>query len=366
MFRIILITTIIFILNGCSYKSTITIDQNSSQEFKKFKGLNQIFSSTNQDVVVFYINGMGTHRSCEDGTIAFFDNVAHEMGFKKEKKYINENLKINNKVVGDITLKTYAGEKRDFVMVSLSWSQSTEFIEKLLLYASNPYGDRVAPLNKKMKEFMNEGFGDAVLYLNPQYKKIVHEVIEIGIEKAYSLRPELKGNPNVLISSSLGSKMVFDIININYKNKKASVYKDFWSNLQQVFMTSNQIPLLDLFEADYLSIKNKQASSILFEMDNILRLTSKEMKSLDDNKKLPIIAFSDPNDALSYYNYYIPLNKIDFINVTISHSKWWWLTLLANPVKAHGGMKTEEHGYKSLVHGSSYFKFKKYEYTPIK
>ena len=366
MLRIILITTTILLLNGCSYKPTITIDQNSSQEFKKFKGLNDIFSSASQDVVVFYVHGMGTHTSDEDETINFFDNVALEMGFSKEEKHIKHNLKINNKIVGDIALKTYPGEKRDFVLVSLSWSKSTEYIEKLLHHASNPYGDRIAPLNKEIKAMMNEGFADAVLYLNPHYKKVVHSVIEMGIEKAYSLRPELKGNHNVLVSSSLGSKMVFDIIKTNYHINKVSAYNDFFNNLQQVFMTSNQIPLLDLFEGDYLKRKNKQVSSTLLQMDEILGFTSKQMKFLRDNKKLPIITFSDPNDALSYYIYYTPLNKIDFINVTISHSKWWWFTYLANPMKAHAGMKTEEHGYKALVKGSSYFTFKKYKYSPMK
>ena len=264
---------------------------------------------------------------------------------------------------GGVTLITYPGDKIDFVVISISWSKFVDYIEQNMNLSTNPFIDRVAYINKQLKNFMNDGFADAVLYLNPEYKQAIHTVIKEGINKAYELRPKLKNNNNVLISTSLGSKIVFDMIRPEFEKNQSNEYVDFIGNLKQIYMTSNQIPLLDL----YSKLLNKNSfirsqqikSQTLQSMDSALSINS--FVRTNETRKLPIIAFSDPNDALSYY-VQPKLEKIDFINVTISHTKWWWFGKLANPAVAHGGMKSQEHGYKSLVHGSEYLqnKFKKY------
>ncbi len=238
---------------------------------------------------------------------------------------------------GEVTLFTYPGEKSNFVLVSISWSQFIDYIEDILHVSTNPFGGRIAPWNKRIKEFMNDGFADAVLYLNPQYKSAIHSVIKKGIEKAYVIRPELNGNANVLISTSLGSKIVFDMIN---DKDQINAYSDFRNNMKQIFMTSNQIPLLDLYRkhlnrTDYnlrnlmdgvgVEEKDKKPSPTLTEMNEALKTNSINITK-GEGSKLPIIAFTDPNDALSYY-IKLEMEKIEFINVTISHAKWWWLVM---------------------------------------
>lgn len=355
---------LLFLIHGCTYKFTITTDKNETNEFKKFDGLEEIFSpdkkeNKNKDVVVFYVHGMGTHTSSEKGTISFFDNIANEMGFYEGNQTKEYDLIYDGKTLGNITMKTYPSKERNFVLVSLSWSKSMEFTENILHQASIPYENRVAAANIALKEFMNKGFADAILYLNPKYKKDVYTAIRMGVEKAYELRPKLYGNPNILISSSLGSKMMFDIIKEDREKKRNTASKDFLTNLKQVFMTSNQIPLLDLYDynsSESKKLNKKNISSTLNSMSHLWTSSQKKKKK----KKLPIIAFTDPNDALSYYVPYAPIDGIDFVNVTISHAKIWYLNFLANPAKAHGGLKTETHGYKAIVHGSNYFKFKEY------
>lgn len=232
---------------------------------------------------------------------------------------------------------------------------------------------------------MNDGFADAVLYLNPQYRKAIHSVIKEGIEEAYDIKPELNGKASVLISTSLGSKIVFDIIN---DKNQMNGYNDFIKNLEQIFMTSNQIPLLDLYDNLIIrkknSLTNLIADNFKCQLPTLTRMND-ALSTISINRregKLPIIAFTDPNDALSYYVEFPKENKvcidsakeeyfkspeIEFINVTISHAKWWWFGKLANPLAAHGGMKSREHGYKSIIQGSEYLEgqFKTYEKKPL-
>ncbi len=79
---------------GCSYEPTYTIDEDIDEDsigtFKKFNGLKQIFStegiSKKQDIVVYYVHGMGNHTSAEEAIVNFFNKIALEMGFNKNKK----------------------------------------------------------------------------------------------------------------------------------------------------------------------------------------------------------------------------------------------------------------------------------------
>ena len=231
---------------------------------------------------------------------------------------------------------------------------------------------------------MNDGFGDAILYLNPNYKEAVHTSIRLGIERACREDKELCNPKNVIVSSSLGSKMLFDVLDENYVMKGVN-YKDFFPQIAQIFMTSNQIPLIDLFstkisikhlkgEKDFIISQNlntEKANSdentkTLYKIENIINKYSSK------NKKLPIIAFSDPNDALSYYIPYTGkcdrttnvencVETMSFTNVTVSYVNWWWFGILANPVFAHGGFMKSDIGADALINGSDNLEFKNYK-----
>lgn len=357
---------IAFIFLGCTYNNTVAI-QKTDNTNKKFDGLNEIFENNNT-MIVFHIHGMGRHKSNEQGIIDFYDNVAKEMEFNEflTQTYSLEKNKIN---YGNMTIKKYTSKTlsstevaREFILISLSWSDIMDGREDILHNASNIYKNRIASGNMMIKNLVNDGLGDAVLYLNPSYRSAVHTSIQIGIEKACELDSQLCNKPNVVVSSSLGSKMLFDVLDENLKMKNIN-YENFFSNIQQVFMTSNQIPLLDLYSATYDMnastpfVKNKSAT--LTDMDKkINNFTLYKKKNKD--KKLPIIAFSDPNDALSYNIYYESNNKIEFTNVTLTYARWWWFNLVANPLKAHQGFMEDEVGVKAFVYGSNKLVFRDY------
>lgn len=363
-----------FLLSGCTYKSTVAID--SSNNNKTFKGLKNIFSES-EDIVIYHIHGMGRHTSNEKEIVSFYNKIAQEMGFNKLSNDYHLLVK-NNAYYGNMSIIKYSNEtSRKIKIVSLSWSDITLPKELDLLDESNPYKNRIAYINNKLKIFMNDGFGDAILYLNPIYKKTVHTSIRLGIEKACSEDKKLCNPKNVIVSSSLGSKMLFDVLDENLEMKSVK-YKDFFPKIEQVFMTSNQIPLIDLFTTDvYLKSKDKNKylkisqntnnksvnSNSQISNNKVLIEIQNTVNKYNLEKSLPIIAFTDPNDALSYFipKTHVTNENMTFTNVTLSYANWWWLGILANPALAHGGFMKSDIGIEAIINGSDNLQFKLYE-----
>ena len=73
--------------------------------------------------------------------------------------------------------------------------------------------------------------------------------------------------------------------------------------------------------------------------------------------KLQLVAFTDPNDALSYYltdrfKRHCSGEKVKIINVLLTNAEWNYLFILANPVKAHSsGFKKNDKAVEIVVHG---------------
>jgi len=384
-----LFTLLLLLLNtGCTYKNTVAIDSDERGNCKSFLGLadKELFSE-DEDIVVFYVHGMGERKySNEEKTIKFANNVAKEIKFNTNAtpKYISifENKKKNNSIercynsvqtciangkqlldlIGDGTILSYnkTSGKQNFIFVSISWSGLMDTIQEQLHNQTNPNPNNIAYLNQEGKKFINHGFGDPVLYMNDMYKKKVHAVIEQVIKEAYSMEYKLEDKKHVLIATSLGSKMVYDIIQEN--RSKDETFKNFNKNMKQVFMTSNQLALFHQFKVT--TTDPCQNNIVLTAIDE----TIGKDKNNQSEPPVPIIAFTDPNDLLGYYVPAFAYKKeckgkdltyknIDFINVMMSNAKIWYAGMLASPITAHTGFKTKEHGYKTIVHGSKYLKF---------
>jgi len=73
---------------------------------------------------------------------------------------------------------------------------------------------------------------------------------------------------------------------------------------------------------------------------------------------LQVVAFSDPNDPLSYiltkrYKRHCESKNTKIINVVMSNARWDWAFLLANPGKAHAsGFKVNKKALDLVVRGS--------------
>jgi len=344
--------SVVLLFGGCSFKTMATIDK-VDNEFVDFAGIEQIYAS-DEDVVIYYTHGMGTPRSDDKETMQFFDAVAKEAGFPHAME-VNTYTHFAN--FGDMTVKVYGDENniRKMYLFSLGWGKHLDFIEMSLQYRGRPFSEFNTKTNNKINNFVDMGLADAVLYLSPEMGERIYETLNEEIEYSYK-KFDVANKDKILISTSLGSKVVFDML--KRKEGKASI-DDFVETLQQVFMTSNQIPLLDLYS------QVKDNTHMTRDAAHRVSPTLSSMAEVYRNKSLvkpiPVIAFSDPADALSYYNCNTISDTFSFVNVTITHAKWRYFFFIANPLEAHGGFKSGDVGYQAIVHGSEVFEFEDYD-----
>ncbi|MEL0586135.1 MAG: hypothetical protein AAES65_14795 [Candidatus Thiodiazotropha sp. (ex. Lucinoma kazani)] len=136
-------------------------------------------------------------------------------------------------------------------------------------------------------------------------------------------------------------------------------------NTTQVFMNANQLPLLALSnvrppkkgekENDWLNRFPCESGG-----PGLMMLLKKRDLTHDP---LQIVAFTDPNDVLSYHLTTRFKNKcthldqgrrktVEFINVRLPNVKWTYFGLFANPVKAHStGFRSNDEAIDLLVNG---------------
>ncbi len=169
-------------------------------------------------------------------------------------------------------------------------------------------------------------------------------------------------NPNekvFVISHSLGSRLVFDAVDSIEQSPG-----NFIDCLEGVFMLANQLPLLAI--SDQIdSLPEPSDDSPSTEMPTAPGLTSlRNLVARRSGKKPPLqlIAFSDPNDLLSYT---IPPKwrqllgvagspeeeKVSFLNVLVQNHAIN-IGVLVNPLQAHLGYWDNRFVWNIIAHGS--------------
>lgn len=210
-----------------------------------------------------------------------------------------------------------------------------------------------AALNADLKnDLMNNCLADAVYYLGDGGDIIrsgVRQVID-DIFKDIETDEQLKNSSISFISESLGSKVLTDAILCdsasNIANRAHTLAKT-----QSIFLAANQIPLLNLGDSNsncavnntrtYTNSQinsNQNNWSILAELISYHRqnfpqdLTDIQITSVSP---VNIIAFTDPNDLLSYEVTNANVNsKSKITNVTVSNAKTWF-GFAEHPLNAH-------------------------------
>jgi len=128
-------------------------------------------------------------------------------------------------------------------------------------------------------------------------------------------------------------------------------------------MLANQLPLLALADAEKpVGISPRVVHRSLRKfLSRRAQITQAHVERTGGpaGPPLHVIAFSDPNDLLSY-----PLNAADVVddegsgasateicNVRISVARWAWFFVFANPARAHTGYFTNRAVLELIAHG---------------
>jgi hypothetical protein len=247
----------------------------------------------------------------------------------------------------------------------LLWSPLTSAAKQTLLYDSPtpPPGEfpfQRAILNNELKvTLMNDCFADAVIYTGSAgdnirqwvYGEVCDAFGGVFTPQSHCDIDETRKPPKtVLVSESLGSKILWDALRaITPSTREPERREHFRRRLaatRLVFMEANQLPLLDIASQ---SFRLKGFSTSQQSNRSQFRTTMSRVAEM-----LPpgvrVVAFTDPNDLLSYR---LPKDIDHHVQVTnvITSNDWTYLGVIERPDFAHCGYAWNPVVLGTIVYG---------------
>ncbi len=250
---------------------------------------------------------------------------------------------------------------------ALIWSPLTMPLKKQLLYdmtgepSNCATADVCKPERAKFNGLLKDGLlndclADAMIYQGRSRTAIREAMIEAiagVVEDAERRARGIEPGPLVLISESLGSKLTFDALEYMTRDQapaKTKIIGDMaLDRLALVFMRANQLPILGLADQDIRSKAPRDPGvSDLKAEDSLQRILEAKRKPTPPTRAttntipaITLVAFTDPNDLLSYRlqssRYRTP--DIAVADVLVSNAMTY-LGLFERPDKAHTDYRT--------------------------
>jgi len=272
------------------------------------------------EVKVLYVHGIGTHAPGH-GT-ALRDNLAKSLGLDvrapRPKRIVIANPQFPKQNLGEINVSrlTNEGRTRDLLFYELTWSPITQPDKDLLAFdKEQDYVLRRAAVNQGMRTFVNDVAPDPLAYAGQKREPILVAVTQSicwVVSRSWSELPELTEGQYcgadlsgigsrvaiddfVIISHSLGSRAVLDALQrltnlpVGADPRMQGIAASFRQRDLQIFMLSNQLPLLEAGREGQ-QVTNQVAAYCGPNPTKPGRFFA----------KTELIAFSDPNDLMSY------------------------------------------------------------------
>lgn len=345
---------------------------------KAFDGLAPFLDNRNGKMKVLMVHGVGDH--LPGYSTQFVEKLAAELDLpvmSAQKKNITlSSIYDNSKNLGNLNIVRLLSKDRskELMFYELTWSAITAQQKEVLAYDnSGEYSFRRAEINNLMKKFSNDTGPDPLIYLGESREDIL-----VSFEQAFCwmIKSDWQNLPNgkaqacafnddglannlavdqyAVVSHSLGSRITIDgVQRIAARIGRRNV--DFREALKHkiihVYMMSNQLPMLQLGQK-LPEVSNQKQSYCQPGADKY------EKRVLAST---PIIAFSDPNDLLSYA---IPSGFVDkyldsrlcadVTNININVAKIinaFSLGKVANPLEAHIGYDTDDRVVALIAKG---------------
>lgn len=336
------------------------------------------------EVKVLYVHGIGTHEPGH-GT-ALRQNLARSLGLDvrapRPKRIVIAHPQFPNQNLGEINVSrlTDDARQRNLLFYELTWSPITKPDKALLAFdKEQEYVLRRAALNQAMRAFVNDIAPDPLAYAGGKREAILVAVTQTicwALSRSWGELPELTEGRDcgpdmagvgsrvglddfVIISHSLGSRAVLDAMQrltnlpLRADPRLRAIADDFKAREIQVFMLSNQLPLLEA---------GREGQQVVGQIGAYCGPSPAKPGRFFAATRL--IAFSDPNDLLSYpvpdtfADRYIESRLCPSVtNVTINivgvSSLLGWGDV-ANPLTAHAGYGADERVGALIAKGAGH------------
>ncbi|MDD2761452.1 MAG: hypothetical protein PHH11_14325 [Methylomonas sp.] len=389
--HLLLAVTLSIFLNGCASlgKGIIEgiLEKQEEQDTRlceitgdKFTGLKPQLEVSGRKMKVMMVHGVGNH--LPGYATEFLEKLAKELELPiTAKAYKNITLASPNdptQHLGNLRINRYLNKDKtqELLFYELTWSEITAKDKEVLSYDnSGEQSFRRAEVNDLLKKFSNDTGPDPIIYLGEKRQDILTafsqsfcwmvsgdwDTLPDNVHQVCSSKnvTPFYNDSYAFVSHSLGSRITIDglqrIASLYTQGQNAGYYTAVANVLKNkdvpIYMMSNQLPMLQLGRT--LPEVTNQAADYCQPTGNkyderILRNTN-------------IIAFSDPNDLLSYALPYGFVNKyldsrlcVNVTNININVAKIYdafGLGKLANPLDAHIGYDTDDRVIALIAKG---------------
>ncbi len=301
------------------------------------------------------VHGIGNHAVGYSQALA--DGLARELRLEELHDDVTNGLHSALGVTNWLREYTLSNDSRVIRFHEVTWTPTTTNIKAAAFVKDATLDPHRVWLNRTLKDtLMDESLPDAVLYMNPSFRRYMQEpILETMARVATNAGP---GDAIVLVAQSLGSKMTFDTA-LEYASDTNVVR--FTEKMTDIIMLANQLPLLHLAMASNLEAPYSMSNFVVLSRTNSWKHFQKHgWDTNSEDYDLRIVAATDPNDLLSY-----PLRRRDVapgqnggtndIKVTVgniySHNAWAIPFLFENPESAHDNYPENAWLLRMLAHG---------------
>lgn len=357
---------------------------------KPFSGIDANLAKSKGKTKVLFVHGVGDH--IPGYTTEFLEKLAKQLNLNARSEG-QKNIKLSaplvpGKELGNLRVTHLLNEDngKELTFYELTWSEITRQEKDLLAFDnSGEYDFRRAKINGMLKKFSNDTGPDPIIYLGKSREAILaaysqsfcwmatgdwKDLPESGQHLCKGLNDSnidhIANDDYVVISHSLGSRIVIDgMQRIAHILANTEKYDDpnhgmlpteksiaaFQNKHIPMFMLSNQLPMLQLGR-ELPEVTGQNASYC-------------DPKGADYNKRMvsetSIVAFSDPNDLLSYgippgySEKYLDSRlcaRITNVNINIAKvMDAFGISDLANPMQAHVGYDQDDRVIAMIANG---------------
>ncbi len=355
---------------------------------EKINGINDYFQQ-NKIVKVMMIHGVGSHTPGYATRIR--ENLAKSLDltvFSKRAKDITLlNPEDGKTEIGNLQVIRMQNEERtkDLIFYELTWSNITSKQKKILDYdTSGKYAYKRAPFNHNMKKFLNDTVPDPMIYLidkdnlilnatkqascwmlGHNWDQLKNNQKQVCRVSSYNQLKDLSNENIIYITHSLGSRILMDSMTdiVNeiaqadvHQNRDAELIINELKNKNiTVFMLANQLPILQI---------GRKSPAVTNQISSYCKKKGKNYHNRVF-KQVDIVAFSDPNDLLSYD---IPQSFVDSyidsrmcpsltnVNINIAEEISAFGLSVVNPVASHTEYDNDERVIEMISQGTRHLK----------
>jgi hypothetical protein len=345
---------------------------------KPFTGLTPYLNNAKGKMKVLMVHGVGDH--LPGYSTQFLEKLRQKLDLSIQSSH-SKNITLTNrgdqsKNLGNLRISRLLSKdrKNELLFYELTWSKITAPQKEVLAYDnSGEYSFRRAKINDLMKKFSNDTGPDPIIYLGESREDILvsfaqafcwmasrgwsdlpNEVQQSCSFNDSQLAANVRHDEFAIISHSLGSRITIDGM-----QRIASLIDDrdpgFREALKRkeipIYMMSNQLPMLQL---------GRKLPEIANQRQDYCEPAGEKYQERMLSKT-SIIAFSDPNDLLSYAIPHGFVEKyldsrlcVDVTNININVATIFdafGLGKLANPLDAHIGYDTDDRVIALIAKG---------------